>query len=196
MREVSPMIERHPRLLALGTAAPAFALPDPSGKLWSLEDFSAARAVLVAFLCNHCPFVQHMLEGFVAFARDYGRKGLAVVAINPNDSSAYPADAPQQMARIAADKNFPFPYLIDASQRVALAYQAVCTPDLFLFDSARTLVYRGRFDDSSPGNKTPVTGAELRAALEALLSGKRIEQQIASLGCSIKWKPENAPQWA
>ena len=190
------MIKRHSRLLALGTAAPAFALPDPSGKLWRLEDFSTARAVLVAFLCNHCPFVQHMLDGFVSFAHEYGPKGLAVVAINPNDSSAYPADAPQHMARIAADKDFPFPYLIDAAQRVALAYQAVCTPDLFLFDSARTLVYHGRFDGSSPGNTTPVTGDELRAALEALLSGKRIEQQIASIGCSIKWRPGNAPDWA
>ena len=190
------MVERHSRMLPLGTAAPAFSLPDPSGKRWRLEDFSAARALLVAFLCNHCPFVKHMLDEFVAFAREYGPKGLAVVAINPNDSDAYPDDAPQQMARIAADKGFPFPYLIDTSQRVALEYQAVCTPDLFLFDAARTLVYRGRFDGSSPGNRTPVTGDELRAALEALLAGKRIERQVASMGCSIKWKPENAPDWA
>ena len=190
------MIERHPRLLALGTAAPAFALPDPSGTLWSLEDFSAARAVLVAFLCNHCPFVQHMLEGFVAFARDYGPKGLAVVAINPNDSSAYTDDAPEHMARVAAEKGFPFPYLIDATQRTALAYEAICTPDFFLFDGARRLAYRGRFDASSPGNKTPVSGNELRAAVDALLAGRPIGEQIASIGCSIKWKPGNAPAWA
>ncbi len=190
------MVERLSRMLPLGTPAPSFSLPDPSGRVWRPEDFSAARALLVAFLCNHCPFVQHMLDGFVSFARDYGPTGLTILAINPNDANAYPADAPQQMARIAAEKDFPFPYLIDASQRVALDYQATCTPDLFLFDSARTLFYRGRFDGSSPGNKTPVTGDELRAAVDALLAGKRIERQVASIGCSIKWKPGNAPDWA
>jgi len=190
------MVARHSRMLPLGTPAPSLCLQDPSGRLWRPEDLSAARALLVAFLCNHCPFVRHMLDGFLAFAREYGPTGLAIIAINPNDSNAYPADAPQQMARLVAAKDFPFPYPIDASQRVAMDYQAICTPDLFLFDSARTLAYRGRFDGSSPGNNTPVTGAQLRAAVDALFAGRRLERQVPSIGCRIKWKPGSAPDWA
>lgn len=190
------MVARHSRMLPLGTPAPEFSLPDPAGKLWSLESFSGSRALLITFLCNHCPYVKHMLDGFVAFAREYGPKGLAVAAINPNDSSAYLDDAPEHMARVAAEKGFSFPYLIDATQRTARAYEAICTPDFFLFDGNRRLAYRGRFDASSPGNKTPVTGNELRAAVDALLAGRPIGEQTASIGCSIKWKPGNTPDWA
>jgi peroxiredoxin len=190
------MVARHSRMLPLGTSAPEFHLPDPSGRLWSLEDVSDSRALLVAFLCNHCPYVQHILDRFVAFAHEYRPHGLAVIAINPNDSNAYPDDAPEHMARVAANKGFTFPYLIDVTQGTARAYEAVCTPDFFLFDAARHLVYRGRFDASSPRNGIPVTGEELRAALDALLAGRELEQQHASIGCSIKWKPGNAPDWA
>ena len=190
------MVARRSRMLPLGTPVPEFSLPDPAGRLWSPGDFKDSPALLVAFLCNHCPYVKHMIDGFVAFARDYGPKGLAVVAINPNDSSAYRDDAPEHMARVAAEKGFPFPYLIDATQRTALAYEAICTPEFFLFDASRRLAYRGRFDASSPGNNTPVTGNELRAAVDALLAGHPIGEQSASIGCSIKWKPGNAPEWA
>jgi peroxiredoxin len=186
------------RILALGTAAPRFALPDTTtGRTVAIEDFSAAPALLVAFICNHCPFVKHILDGFVALARDLGAQGLAVVAICPNDAKAYPEDAPPQMARVAAAKGFTFPYLYDESQQVAKAYQAVCTPDLFLFDRDRRLAYRGRFDGSSPGNRVPVTGEDLRAACEALLRGRAVPpQQTPSVGCSIKWKPGEDPDWS
>ncbi len=190
------MPARQSRMLPLGTAAPEFSLPDPTGRHWSLASFGEARALLVAFLCNHCPYVKHILEEFVAFAREYGPRGLAIAAINPNDSNAYPDDAPQHMARVAAEKGFTFPYLTDPTQRTARAYEAICTPDFFLFDAERRLVYRGRFDASSPGNQIPVSGTELRAAVEALLVGRPIETQHASIGCSIKWKPGNEPDWA
>jgi peroxiredoxin len=184
-------------MLPLGTAAPRFALPDTvTGRTVAIEDFSASPALLVAFICNHCPFVKHILDSFVALARELGKQGLAVVAISPNDAKAYSEDAPPQMARVAAAKGFTFPYLYDEPQRVAKAYQAVCTPDFFLFDRDRRLVYRGRFDGSSPGNRVPVTGEDLRAACEALLRGRPVpEQQTPSVGCSIKWKPGEDPDW-
>ncbi len=190
------MAARQSRMLPLGTSAPDFSLPDTEGRLWSLKDFAAPRGLLVTFICNHCPYVKHILEGFVAFAREYGPKGLSIVAINANDASARPEDGPQSMARVAAAQGFPFPYLYDESQRTALAYEAICTPDFFLFDEALKLVYRGRFDASTPGNHKPVTGIELRTAVDALLAGKRVEHQVASIGCSIKWKAGNAPEWA
>ena len=190
------MAARQSRMLPLGTPAADFSLPDTTGRIWHLNDFAAPRGLLVAFLCNHCPYVRHILEGFLAFAREYGPKGLDIVAINANDATAYPDDGPQNMARIAQSRGFTFPYLYDETQRTARAYEAICTPDFFLFDSARRLVYRGRFDASTPGNTQPVTGSELRAAVDALLEGRRLEQQLASLGCSIKWKPGNAPEWA
>lgn len=185
-------------MLALGTAAPPFRLPDVlSGRPVGLEDFDGARALLVAFICNHCPYVQHVLGGVVVFARDYAARGLVTVAISPNDVEAYPQDAPSEMARLARERDFSFPYLYDESQEVALAYQAVCTPDFFLFDAARRLAYRGRFDGSSPGNRVPVTGADLRAAADALLSGQEVpREQVPSVGCSIKWKPGRTPDWA
>jgi peroxiredoxin len=178
------------RMLALGTVAPPFQLMDTaSGKSVALADFAASRALLVAFICNHCPYVKHILEGFVAFAREYGSRGLVVVAISSNDVAAYPADSPGEMTKLARAQSFTFPYLFDESQAVARAYDAACTPDFFLFDSGRRLVYRGQFDGSRPGGAQPVTGADMRAAADAVLGGKPVpERQTPSVGCSIKWK--------
>ena len=184
-------------MLPLGTPAPEFALPDTvTGRTVSLADFSTSPALLIAFICNHCPFVKHVLDGFVALARDFGSRGVAVVAISSNDAVAYPEDAPAEMARIATVKRFAFPYLYDESQDVALAYQAICTPDFFLFDRDRRLAYRGQFDGSRPGSTVAVTGSDLRAACEALLQGKPLPaEQLPSVGCSIKWRPGRAPDW-
>jgi peroxiredoxin len=191
------MARRESRMLELGTPAPPFALPDPAGQVHRLEDFTGAPALLVAFICNHCPYVKHIMDGFAGFAREYGEKGLAVVAISANDAQAYPADAPPAMAEVAAAHGFTFPYLHDASQSVALAYQAICTPDFFLFDRDRRLAYRGQFDDSRPNSGIPVTGASLRAAADAVLQGRPVPgEQVPSVGCSIKWKAERAPDWA
>lgn len=191
------MARRESRMLELGTPAPPFALPDPAGKVHRLEDLAAAPALLVAFVCNHCPYVKHIVDGFAGFAREYGPRGLAVVAINPNDAEAYPDDAPPAMAEAAARHGFTFPYLHDDSQAVALAYQAICTPDFFLFDRERRLAYRGQFDDSRPNSGIPVTGASLRAAADAVLAGRPVPaEQHPSVGCSIKWKEGNAPDWA
>jgi peroxiredoxin len=192
------MVRQTSRMLPIGTPAPRFALPDTiTGRTVALEDFSASPALLVAFICNHCPFVKHILDGFVAFARDLGARGLAVVAISSNDAAAYPEDAPAQMARIAKLKGFSFPYLYDESQEVAKSYQAICTPDFFLFDRVRRLAYRGQFDGSRPGSMVAVTGSDLRAAYEALLRGKLpASQQLPSVGCSIKWRAGQAPDWA
>jgi peroxiredoxin len=180
-------------MLPLGTPAPDFNLPDVDGDLTSLDDFAGAPALLVMFICNHCPFVVHLREALAAFGTEYGEQ-IAIVAINSNDANAYPADAPDKMADEAADAGYTFPYLFDATQEVAKAYQAACTPDFFLFDADRKLVYRGQFDDSRPGNGKPITGADLRAAVDAVLAGKApSEEQAPSLGCNIKWKPGNEP---
>ncbi len=178
------------KMLALGTAAPPFRLPDTaSGKTVAIEDFAGSRALLVAFVCNHCPYVKHILDGFVAFAREYGPRGLAVVAISSNDVTTHPADSPTEMAKLARSKEFTFPYLYDESQAVARAYDAACTPDFFLFDGDRRLVYRGQFDGSRPGGALPVNGADMRTAVDAVLAGKPAPaKQIPSVGCSIKWK--------
>jgi len=177
-------------MLALGTRAPSFQLADAvSGKTAGLSDFAGSRALLVAFICNHCPYVKYILDGFVAFTRDYQPRGLAVDAISSNDIEAYPADSPAEMAKLAKAKDFAFPYLYDESQAVARAYDAACTPDFFLFDGERRLIYRGRFDGSSPGNRQPVTGADLRAAVDAALAGSSVSaNQVPSIGCGIKWK--------
>jgi peroxiredoxin len=160
-----------------------------SGRTFALEDFASSPALLIAFICNHCPFVKHILDGFVAFARDFDQRGLAVVAISSNDVEGYPDDAPAEMTRIAKLKGFTFPYLYDESQEVAKAYQAICTPDFFLFDRDRRLAYGGRFDASRPGSTVPVTGSDLRAAVEALLRGRSVPpEQTPSVGCSIKWR--------
>ena len=191
------MARQPSRMLPLGTPAPAFALPDTvTGRTVASGDFASAPLLLVVFLSNHCPFVKHMLDGFVAFAREFGARGLAVVAISSNDITSHPDDAPAEMARIARLKGFTFPYLYDESQEVARAYQAVCTPDFFLFDRDGRLAYRGQFDASRPGNGVPVTGADLRAACDALLAGKALTgEQKPSVGCSIKWKAGQEPDW-
>ena len=181
-------------MLQLGTQAPDFALPDPSGALHQLSDFADAGALVVMFICNHCPFVVHLKPALVDFARDAQAKGAAVVAISSNDVANYPADSPAKMAEDIAEFGYSFPYLYDESQQVAHAYEAACTPDFFLFDGEQRLAYRGRFDASRPGNGLPITGADLRAALDAVLGGgPAAEEQLPSIGCNIKWKVGNGP---
>jgi peroxiredoxin len=184
-------------MLDLGTAAPHFALPDGTGHVHTLEEFAAAPALLVAFICNHCPYVKHILDGFTRFAAEFQRKGLATVAISANDVESYPADAPAEMAKLASSRGFTFPYLYDESQQIAKAFRAVCTPEFYLFDRNRRLAYRGQFDGSRPNSQTPVTGADLRAAADAVLIGRAAAaEQVPSAGCGIKWKRGNAPDWA
>jgi peroxiredoxin len=179
-------------MLALGTKAPDFSLPDTQGNIVSLSHFDDAKALLVVFMCNHCPFVKHILDHFVEMAKEYRREGVAVVGINSNDAAGYPEDRPEMMAKVAKEKGFAFPYLYDATQEVAQSYHAACTPDFFLFDKDRKLVYRGQMDDSRPGNNVPITGTDLRAALDAVLEGEPVpERQRPSMGCNIKWKPGN-----
>jgi peroxiredoxin len=184
-------------MLSLGTRAPDFRLPDaasPDHRVVSLSDFAEAQALLVMFICNHCPFVKHVRTELARIGRDYTLRGVAMVAVNSNDVQKYPDDSPEHMAMEAAAAGYVFPYLYDESQTVAKAYQAACTPDFFLFDRARRLVYRGQLDDSRPGNGRPVTGADLRAALEAVLSGRPVSpDQRPSIGCNIKWKPGHEP---
>jgi peroxiredoxin len=184
-------------MLPLGTAAPDFTLPDTSGKAVALADFAKAPALLVAFICNHCPYVKHIRKGLADLAREYQAKGVAIVGINANDVKNYPDDSPAKMAEEVKLAGYSFPYLYDESQKTARAYQAACTPDFFLFDRARKLVYRGQMDDSRPNNGRPVTGADLRAALDAVLAGKpAAAKQVPSMGCNIKWKPGAAPAYA
>lgn len=176
-------------MLPLGTSAPPFALPDVSGKSVSIADFQSAPALLVMFICNHCPYVKHVRSGLAQLARDYKSKGAAVVAISSNDVKSHPDDSPAKMAVEAKEAGYTFPYLYDESQAVAKSYQAACTPDFFLFDREKRLVYRGQLDDSRPGNGVPVTGKDLRAALDAVLAGKPVAtEQKPSIGCNIKWK--------
>jgi peroxiredoxin len=183
-------------MLPLGTPAPAFELPDPDGKEISISDFSAAPALLVVFLSNHCPFVQHVADGLGELARDLQAEGVAVVGIMANDVASYPDDRPEAMAKMAERHGWSFPYLYDETQDVAKAYRAACTPDLFLFDGQRQLVYRGQMDGARPGNSVPVTGEDLRAAVEAVLGGRPVgEDQRPSMGCNIKWKPGNEPEY-
>ncbi len=183
-------------MLALGTSAPSFDLPDFDGKRHTLAEFAASQALLVVFICNHCPFVQHVRGEFARFAREYAPRGLAVVAIVSNDLHAYPQDGPEAMRAEAASLGYVFPYLVDADRSVAKAYRAACTPDFFLFDAQRRLAYRGQFDDSRPGNGKPVTGADLRKAVDAVLAGVAPDaDQRPSLGCNIKWKPGGEPAY-
>ena len=183
-------------MLPLGTVAPDFRLPDVSGCLVSLADFPSAPALVVMFVCNHCRYVKHIRAGLTEFGRDAQKRGVAVVAINSNDAENYADDSPAKMKQEAAAAGYTFPYLYDESQAVAKAYRAACTPDLFLFDKDRRLVYRGQFDDSRPGKNVPVTGRDLRAALDAVLAGKAVAaKQSPSLGCNIKWKTGNAPDY-
>jgi len=184
-------------MLALGTSAPDFSLPDTEGNMVSLTDFEKAPGLLVIFMCNHCPFVKHVLSGLVELIKEYQGKGAAVVGINSNDVESFPEDRPETMANVARQACFTFPYLYDETQETAKAYRAACTPDFFLFDKERTLVYRGQMDDSRPGNDTPVTGADLRAALDSVLEEKQVsDEQKPSIGCNIKWKQGNQPEYA
>jgi peroxiredoxin len=183
------MAETPSAMLPLGTKAPKFRLPDPDGKLVSSDDFKDSRAFLVVFMCNHCPYVKHVQSGLAELAREYEARGVGVVGINSNDVKNYPEDSPAKMAEEIKLAGYTFPYLYDESQEVAKAYQAACTPDFFLFDRNRLLAYRGQFDDSRPGNGRPVTGKDLRAAMEALLDDKPVSgNQKPSVGCNIKWK--------
>jgi peroxiredoxin len=183
-------------MLPLGTAAPDFRLPDTNGKTVALADFKNAPALLVIFMCNHCPYVVHIRKGLAQFARDYQPKSVAIVGINSNDVANYPADSPARMKEEIQVAGYVFPYLYDESQAVAQAYRAACTPDIYLFDKAQKLVYRGQFDDSRPGNGKPVTGRDLRAALDAVLAGKPVPtDQQPSIGCNIKWKSGNEPDY-
>ncbi len=188
-------------MLELGTTAPDFRLhnsnPSFGGETVSLSDFADAKALLVAFICNHCPYVIHIRDKFVRFAKEYQAKGLAVVAISANDISTHPADGPGKMTDTARQSGFTFPYLFDETQGVAQAYQAACTPDFFLFDAERKLYYRGQFDKSRPKNNEPVNGEDLRAAADAALAGASApSEQIPSMGCNIKWKSGNEPVYA
>ncbi|WHZ14305.1 MAG: Alkyl hydroperoxide reductase and/or thiol-specific antioxidant family (AhpC/TSA) protein [Nitrospira sp.] len=185
-------------MLPLGTAAPAFTLHDVvTGQTYSLDSFSNKTALLVMFICRHCPYVQHVEEELARIGRDYAETELGMVAISSNDRTAYPDDAPPRLKEMAERLAFRFPLCFDDTQEVAKAYKAACTPDFYLFDRARQLVYRGQLDDSRPGNNRPVTGRDLRAAIDAVLAGKPVaSNQKPSLGCSIKWKPGNAPLYA
>ena len=183
-------------MLPLGTTAPDFRLPDTNGKMVSPADFKGNPALLVMFICNHCPYVKHIRGGIAQLARDYLPKNVAIVGINSNDVANYPDDSPAKMREEARAAGYLFPYLYDESQAVAKAYRAACTPDIYLFDRGRRLVYRGQFDASRPGNGIPVTGKDLRAALDAVLAGKPVSpDQKASIGCNIKWKSGNEPDY-
>ena len=175
--------------IKLGTPAPGFALPDAEGKIHRLEDFAGKPALLVVFICNHCPFVKHIRSELAAFARDYAAKGLAIAAINSNDETKYPDDSLANMGKEAKAQGYIFPYVQDKSQDVAKAYRAACTPDFFLFDAKRKLFYHGQFDASRPSNGLPVTGADLRAAVDLLLKNEAPPaKQTPSIGCNIKWR--------
>ncbi len=183
-------------MLPLGTSAPDFKLPDTNGRLVSIADFTGKPGLLVMFICNHCPYVKHLRAALAQLGRDYQSRGVAIVGISSNDVENYPEDSPAKMVEEAKTAGYTFPYLYDASQTVAKAYRAACTPDFFLFNKERKLVYRGQFDDSRPGNGIPVTGNDLRAALDALLAGKPVSsEQKPSLGCNIKWKSGNEPEY-
>ena len=190
------MAETPSTMLPLGTKMPSFRLPDPQGKWVSSEDYAEAPAFLVAFICNHCPYVKHIRSHFAQLAREYQAKGVAIVAVNSNDVKSYPEDSPEMMAKEIKAVGYTFPYLYDGSQEVAKAFRAACTPDFYLFDRERRLVYRGQMDDSRPGNARPITGRDLRAALEAVLAGRAVPpDQKPSVGCNIKWKRGSAPDY-
>jgi len=184
-------------MLELGTKAPEFALPNVvSGETVSLASFEGQRALLVMFICHHCPFVKHIKSELAQLGRDYAARGVGMVAISSNDPAVSADDSPEGLRRMASEWGFDFPVCFDESQAVAKSYAAACTPDFFLFDQNRRLAYRGQLDDSRPSNEKPVTGADLRAAMDAVLAGRPVNpEQRASLGCNIKWKPGNEPAY-
>ncbi|MFP4173047.1 MAG: thioredoxin family protein [Candidatus Hydrogenedentota bacterium] len=191
------MVETASTMMPLGTEAPPFSLPDTEGKTVSLSDYEGSKGYLVMFICNHCPYVKHVRGELARLGKEYQDKGVAVIAINSNDVANYPDDSPEKMAEEVKAQGYTFPYLYDETQEVAKAYGAACTPDFFLFDGNKKLAYRGQLDDSRRGNDKPVTGADLRAALDAVLAGKPApKEQKPSLGCNIKWKPGNQPSYS
>ncbi|MEX2526047.1 MAG: thioredoxin family protein [Gemmatimonadota bacterium] len=191
------MVRTPSTMVPLGSTPSPFSLKDTiSGRTVSLSDFDDAPALLVMFICNHCPYVKHIRAGLADLGRELVEKGVGVVAISANDSQRYPQDGPEAMAKEAKEAGYPFPYLFDESQEVAQAYGAACTPDFFLFDGEGELVYRGQFDGSRPGNSLPVTGDDLRRAVERVLAGEDpIREQVPSVGCNIKWKPGKEPAY-
>jgi peroxiredoxin len=190
------MVKTASTMLPLGTEAPNFALTDTSGRIVTLADFDVQPVLLVAFICNHCPFVKHVAPELARLTREYQARGVGIVAINANDAETYPDDSPENMIKEVRERGYGFPYLYDEKQEVAKAYRAACTPDFFVFDRERRLAYRGQMDDSRPGNNIPVTGSDLRAALDAVLQGRPLsDEQRASIGCNIKWRPGHEPEY-
>lgn len=184
-------------MLPLGTPIPSFKLPNAvDGRMVSPDDLRDCKALLVMFICNHCPYVQHVKKEIGRIAAEYQPKGVGILAINSNDIAAYPDDSPENMKRLAESEGWTFPFLFDESQEVAKAFRAACTPEFYVFGPDRRLVYRGQLDDSRPKNNVPVTGRDLRAALDAVLSGRSVSpQQISSVGCNIKWRKGNEPDY-
>ncbi len=191
------MAETLSTMLTLGTRVPAFSLQNAvDGRTVSPDDYADSSALLVMFICNHCPFVKHVIDGVTNLAADYLPRDVGIIAINSNDRVGYPQDAPEQMKRLAEELGWDFPFVFDETQEVAKAFRAACTPDFFLFDAAGNLAYRGELDESRPGNGIPVTGRDLRAAIDAVLAGEPVdEDQKASIGCNIKWRPGNEPSY-
>lgn len=190
------MVKVNSTMLPLGTQAPSFSLYDPEGNLFTLDHSSKSNAFLVMFICNHCPFVHHIRKELARLANDYIKRDVSIIAINSNDYETHPGDSPEKMKDEIIEWGYNFPYLVDEDQSVAIAYQASCTPDFFLFDSQQQLVYRGQLDGGRPSNDIPVNGRDIRAALDTLLAGDDVsEEQIPSVGCNIKWKPNNSPEW-
>ncbi len=190
------MVRTPSTMVPLGTIAPDFDLPNVDGRMVTFADAAGPRGTVVMFICNHCPFVKHVADHLAQLGREFMPRGIGFAAISANDVSSHPADSPEQMVREAEDRGYVFPYLYDETQDVAKAYHAACTPDFYLFDAARHLVYRGQLDPSRPGGATPVTGSDLRAAIDALLAGKPpVTEQIPSLGCNIKWKAGHEPPY-
>ena len=190
------MPETPSTMLDLGTTLPSFSLPDYNGKTVTDGDFKGSKALLVAFICKHCPFVKHIRPEFAKYVKEYEAKGLRVVAVMSNSVEEFPEDGPEGMKQEAAEAGYNFPYLYDKDQKVAKAFKAACTPDFFLFDGNGRLAYRGQFDGSRPKNNVPVAGTDLRAATDAVLAGQKpAEQQRPSMGCNIKWYPGNEPAY-
>ncbi len=190
------MVRTPSTMLPLGTAAPDFDLVNVDGRVVNFAAAAGPKGTVVMFICNHCPFVKHVANELASLGREFMPRGIGFVAISSNDVSSHPADSPEQMVREAEDRGYPFPYLYDDTQEVAKAYHAACTPDFFLFDAGGRLVYRGQLDSSRPGSDVPVTGRDLRAAMEGLLAGQPPQSaQIPSLGCNIKWKAGNHPPY-
>jgi peroxiredoxin len=190
------MVKTASTMLELGTRAPDFSLTNVDGQTVSRSDFEGAPALLVMFICNHCPFVKHIAAGLAQVTREYQQRGVAVVGISSNDAAAYPADSPEQMVHEVEERGYSFPYLYDEDQQVAKDYRAACTPDFFLFDKDQRLVYRGQFDASRPESGVPVTGEDLTQAVDAVLAGQPVAaDQKPSIGCNIKWRGGNEPDY-